>query len=341
MNVLLATAYPTRWNRLPQFRWLAAADRVGRHALTDDPDEADVILFVDARAEHGDWRFRALTRHPLARRYREKAFVYNECDQPWCVMPGLYPSMPAGSFRPRRQRAWCLVGSPNPLVAEAAAAFDAAGRGPDLLFSFQGRRLPGWRVRDAVLALRHARGVVEDRSGYNFFGDANRPAPIMEAARRDYARTLARSKFVLCPRGSGPSSFRLFEALRAGRVPVILSDEWVEPAGPNWTACSLRVPERRAAELPVLLEAAEPRWPAMAAAAREVWSDWFADDVLFHRTAEACLDLRRRRRVPERVARHVPTRRWVRLWARDLKARLCRPRPAAPPATAKGQTAAP
>ena len=34
---------------------------------------------------------------------------------------------------------------------------------------------------------------------------------------------LRQSKFVICPRGVGTSSIRLFECLRAGRVPIIVA----------------------------------------------------------------------------------------------------------------------
>lgn len=40
----------------------------------------------------------------------------------------------------------------------------------------------------------------------------------------DYCRILARSTFVLCPRGYGPSSFRICEALQYGAIPVYISD---------------------------------------------------------------------------------------------------------------------
>ena len=40
---------------------------------------------------------------------------------------------------------------------------------------------------------------------------------------RRYAELTKASKFVLCPRGVGASTIRLFETMRMGRVPVILS----------------------------------------------------------------------------------------------------------------------
>lgn len=45
----------------------------------------------------------------------------------------------------------------------------------------------------------------------------------------DYCNILARSIFTLAPRGYGPSSFRIMEALQYGSIPVYISDVHVEP----------------------------------------------------------------------------------------------------------------
>ena len=52
-----------------------------------------MILFMDAH-QHLDMEMTAIRRHPLVLKNREKSFVYNEQDQPWCAMPGLYAGCP-------------------------------------------------------------------------------------------------------------------------------------------------------------------------------------------------------------------------------------------------------
>ena len=37
---------------------------------------------------------------------------------------------------------------------------------------------------------------------------------------------------------------RLFEAMRLGVAPIIASDDWVYPRGPDWSACSVVIKER-------------------------------------------------------------------------------------------------
>lgn len=45
----------------------------------------------------------------------------------------------------------------------------------------------------------------------------------------EYCTIMARSKYVLCPRGVGKTSFRIQEAIQQGAVPVYISDEHILP----------------------------------------------------------------------------------------------------------------
>jgi hypothetical protein len=119
-----------------------------------------------------------------------------------------------------------------------------------------------------------------------------------------YIEIMRRSSFVLCPRGYGSSSYRLFEALKMGRVPVVLSDAWIAPIGPNWEACSIFVREANAEHIPDLLEGLEKKAAAMGLAARRTWDEWFGPNVAFHRIVEWCLTLLKERRIPEGIARN-------------------------------------
>ena len=140
---------------------------------------------------------------------------------------------------------------------------------PDLLFSYLGRL--GHPVREAIVQLRHPRALIEDTSRLSFFGAATEE---VSAQKRRYADVLRRSKFVLCPVGSGASSFRLFETMAAGSVPVIVSDSWVPPLGPKWEDFSVIVPERKLRDIPAILEIRERDFTSMAKAARAAWEEW-------------------------------------------------------------------
>jgi hypothetical protein len=264
-----------------------------RHRLTANVNEADAILFVENSRYHEDPFFSRLKRHPLIEQHRERCFMYNEHDRPWCVLPGLYCSMPRRWFDPARQSATRYVKLLNHV--------DTSGSDkPDILFSFLGNsQIP---LRREILRLKNPRAILEDTSSFNAFF-----AKEHTNSHTRYADVLRRSKFVLCPRGSGTSSIRLFETLRAGRVPIIISDQWVAPDGPNWSSCCLRVLERNIAEVAQLASDMEPRWSEMADAGRQVWNDWFADEVLFDRFGDALAAISGRRMIPEFVAQRIPS----------------------------------
>ena len=61
-----------------------------------------------------------------------------------------------------------------------------------------------------------------------------------------YQKTLSRSRFALCPSGTGPAIIRLLEALGAGAIPVILSDAMTFPtlSGVNWEDCCVKIAEK-------------------------------------------------------------------------------------------------
>ena len=294
----------------PLFQRLAAQDRFRTHTLVGDADTADLILFLDGHQHWRDLRLRAIVEHPLVRRDRDRAFLYNEMDQPWCAMPGLYVAMPRRSFDWQRQRPCSYLA----LVNDAVTTPPATPVEPDLLFSYLGRL--GHPTRAAIVDLRDPRALIEDTSHLSFFGATT---DAVAAQKRRYAEVLRRSKFVLCPVGSGTSSFRLFETMAAGSVPVIVSDGWVPPRGPKWEDFSVTVPERQVREIPALLARREPERAAMARAARLAWEEWFAPEVLFHRMIEGCREILEDRPAAGKArARHFDLR-YLRLRAREWK----------------------
>jgi len=71
--------------------------------------------------------------------------------------------------------------------------------------------------------------------------------------------------------------------MKMGRVPVILSDDWVAPDGPTWLDFSIRVSESRIHELPEIIERYEAQAFTMGKLAREAWEKWFSPDVIYIR----------------------------------------------------------
>lgn len=260
-----------------EFEQAAAIDRFGEHELTACPQESDVILFSQPHMLVDDWRLRTIREHPLMKRHPERVMVYDERDVPWCALPGVYVSMPARSFAADVQRAWAYF---------RFREVPAQQRAPDLLFSLVGS--PSHDCRRPLFELRHPDAVVERVRGFvHYDPDSERFAA--RVARFD--EILNRSRFVLCPRGQGTSSFRLYQALSRGRVPVVVADDWVPPHGVDWGSFSIRWPEAAARSLPGMLEERDADWETMSAAALEAYKTWFAPDVAFHRVVEQCREL--------------------------------------------------
>ena len=272
MCVCTIGSNPDNLHKCENFLALAARDAVGEHHSVRDPETADVLLFVDVHHHYERPLLPCVRRHELVRRFPAKAFVYDERDVPIFTLPGIYVSARRTSLHRR-----AILGGPYDHVLNPVAP---SLETPDLLFSFQGVNCHA--VREAVLGLSHPRALVRDNRGVDFFRAREMGPDLLARARHEYAELIGRSKFVLCPRGRGPTSFRLFETLMAGRVPVVISDDWLPPPRVDWDRCIVRVAERDVATIPVLLDGLEPRWPELVAAGREQHSTQLAPDRLWH-----------------------------------------------------------
>ena len=267
------------------FLALARSEGTHPHVLTSDPSSADCILFTQAHMLGRDWELQRIQEHPLARRYRSKVFVYDERDRPYCIFPGVYVSMPRTRWHSALQCAWGYYVTP---------LYDLGSEPPDLLFSLIAS--PSAPCRRPLFTLSHPDAVVERVDGFRFFD----PTSVRFAERQTRFRSiLARSRFVLCPRGHGTSSIRLYETLAAGRVPVIISDDWVAPAGPDWHSFSVRWPEGQTAGLVEMLQDLNRRWAEMSRRASTAFSENFSRSASLRRILDLCESL-----LP--VARHLP-----------------------------------
>lgn len=267
----------------------------GTHLLAVDPREADVILFVGTR----DSLQRDVWRHELYRSFPEKAVVYDSRD---CVIPtvrGIFPSIERRFHRPWRT---CSGFYLRWLDAQSIEFTDPATT-PRYLFGFTGASVTH-PIRSEVLSLRDSDALMRDTTSAPGRGFGKAPG-VYADYKADYGADLASVRFVLCPRGVGTSSMRIFEAMRAGRVPVVISDDWVEPPGPNWAAFSLRVSESSVAEVPERLRRLAHAAAEMGRASREAWEQWFSPEACFQTLAGMAANLQAGSWARERLARRM------------------------------------
>lgn len=162
---------------------------------------------------------------------------------------------------------------------------------PDFLFSFVGATTTH-HSRPLLLTLNHPRGLlqcVNDHSNWNPNQDG------WGARRAHFAESIMRSKFVLCPRGHATSSIRFYEVMAAGRVPVVISDDWVVPQGLDFDSFAIRWPEGIVDGLLERLESLEEDSVAMGREAKRVFNERFAEESVFDLLADQLCQLSEKR----------------------------------------------
>lgn len=274
----------------------AARDRFGVHEPVERPEDADIVFFVETSTCAGPY-FESVRGHSVYREHREHSYVYCAADVIVPVVPGIFPSVSRKTYLPAWTRAGGYIG-----IRERDVLRPDPDREPTRLFSFLGASATH-PVRERVMALSHPEGQLIDTSA-----EKGAPLPRQEYRRR-YRDGMLDSAFILCPRGGGPTTFRLMEAMIMGRVPVVISDEWVAPTGPAWDEFSLHVPEDEVERIPEMLEERRADAGEMGRAAREAWLEWFGPETAFHWTVEWILELDRASEDRERLGRSRP---WLR-----------------------------
>ena len=89
---------------------------------------------------------------------------------------------------------------------------------------------------------------------------------------------MGHSKFALCPRGFGPTSYRLYEAIQMGCVPVYIYDEPHLPFAEelDWSEFCVMVHVDDVGKLPqTLMEISHDRWKSMQKRCGEVYKSHF------------------------------------------------------------------
>lgn len=104
--------------------------------------------------------------------------------------------------------------------------------------------------------------------------------------RQIFIDSLANSRMVLAARGGGLSCYRFFEAMSAGRVPILLADDWELPHRDliHWDWCIVQIPEKDAKNAgPILCDflsrTNNRKLAEMGAYARGVWQSYLAPEV--------------------------------------------------------------
>lgn len=232
--------------------------------ITSNPHTASLIIFLGSgiigeKIFHGNH----IKQHPLYKSYPGRCIIWCTEDKPLDYLPGFYASMPKQRFRPDRHRAFTYYELPT------VGLSDSGEIDKDLLYNFVGGASS--KVRESLFNLKHPDNayVVKKQT-------SNHGNPATTNSKEQFVRILKRSHFTLCPRGVGTSSYRLFEAMRFGSIPVIIADDLVLPDGPDWQNCSVRVAERNVANITDILESKTNNLDSMSKLAQEYYKCYFS-----------------------------------------------------------------
>jgi hypothetical protein len=283
---------------------LQAAARNKNVAIAETPDEADLIFVTDLREDN---RYQKLRDHSLVRKYPGKAFAYSDVDEPPRFVRGIFTSLTRSVFNAGRFQSGAYTLFHPDFRNSYIEIWHRTGLPPHEkkhLFSFMGRKCNALRASLLGMSFKHADILIRDTSDFNNFTHSSADK---ETHKRAYAQALIESKFALCPRGNGASSNRLFEAMQLGIAPVIISDEWVLPDGPDWEKCSIQVSTRDLHRLEDILSAREPEWQQLGANARQAYEEHFDDVKYVDYLVRAARKIQKRSVLPERwVQRAFP-----------------------------------
>lgn len=211
--------------------------------ITSDPHTASLIIFLGSgTTSRKIFCGNHIKQHPLYKSYPDRCFIWCTEDKPLDYLPGFYASMPKQRFRPNRHRAFTYYELPTIELS------DPGEIDRDVLYNFVGGS--NSEVRKSLFNLKHPDNayVVKKQT-------SNHCNPATTYSKEQFMRVLKRSYFTLCPRGVGTSSYRLFEAMRFGSVPIIIADGLVLPDGPDWQRCSIRIAEQDVTYLSDILRA--------------------------------------------------------------------------------------
>lgn len=107
--------------------------------------------------------------------------------------------------------------------------------------------------RKKIFQLRHPlNSVVIQRTEWHFYLKKKNLIK-QEFEKKQYQDVLSRSIFSLCPRGTGASTLRFWESLKAGAIPVLIADDMQLPKNFNWKRCIIQIPEKNVTDINKIL----------------------------------------------------------------------------------------
>jgi hypothetical protein len=283
MNIYISACDPMMMYRIEQLHEWLNLSHPRIHSFIEDPEAADIILVPDIM-------FIYQNDHKFLYNFLDKCYALDCKDRPHLIIPGLYASG-LRLFHKHRIR-----GSNYLFNRHRRNAFLDLPSFTDekhYLFSFIGGSTSWVRKRLLNISFNRDDILIQCSTGtYNHWSDEQKNR---EEIQKKYVDIIRKSKFVLCPRGIGANSIRLFEVMELGVCPIIISDNWLPPQGFDWSRFALFVKESEIENLPAIAESYASESEERGRLARVAWEENFSDSHCFNRCIESINDLRKSR----------------------------------------------
>lgn len=247
------------------------------HVITSNPVEADSIVFVQSHhARSHVWN--DFQNCSLYNDYRNKCIVYNDRDVPYPIYPGLYTSI-----RTRLYDAKYYLSVPYVKVFTEPDCNHTPQSSRRYLYSFMGTVRN--KVRRNLVRNKHCNDAyviaTDNLRPYDVYQNPDHWR-VVRNAQDEMISVMSDSIYTLCPAGVSPNSYRIYEAMSVGSIPVIIADDLVLPVGIDWSKCSIRIREHDIASIESVLRSFTPdEVKEFQCNVREIYEKYLSIDVKF------------------------------------------------------------
>jgi hypothetical protein len=165
---------------------------------------------------HAPYFFKVVN-HKLTKAYKQKIIFYADIDRPIAILPMLSPTIEKKYYNK-------ALFQSAPFIARQAINDSISYTHLDdkrkYLFSFLGSCKTN-PVRYELLNIDYKDCVLKDTSDLVYWKLSNEEKIKLTTESVDIYK---QSYFILCPRGIGPDTYRVYEVMQMGLVPVVISD---------------------------------------------------------------------------------------------------------------------
>ena len=263
------------------------------YALTQNPKEADFILFIGGiNGEHNEF----VKRNNIYKKYKKKCFIISDSGFGIKSVRGIYTSLSKNEYNKSIHEAgWYF---PMDDLTEYAEQNDII-KTCNILCSFRGdlNTHPIRRIIHKLLVNKTSKNYKSTNTeSKQITAWIKYDLTEINLLKKTYIQEILNSNFVLCPRGYNTSSMRIYEVMSLGRVPIIISDQWIKPEGPDWKKFCIFVKENEVERLEEIIDKYKNKSLQMGRIARREWELWFSNSVYASKILNKVESLSKRKR---------------------------------------------